>query len=392
MVTEKIILRKVDANAKITKITSSDSIDNKDKIDVMNFIKDLRLGKITGRPVKDSSLEGYLSHLYKFLDFNTKPVIELTEQDIDMFWDALLRDKIKNIRLNKNGGVASSKPYSDTQKKKYKTTALMYLEWRLEEQAFSITKSLRAKFRVQQKTHNFLTEEEILKLYRACKTTKHRYLISMLFDSGARRTAFYNIRKSDIELPSGDRRYPLVTLRKEFNKTEGRTIPLMWKHTNKALQEYLLERIEEGIKPEDPVFDWKVNKLKSIQMFLQRLGKKVLKKNINFHIFRHSSATYYSAKYRGARDKLCIRYGWKFSSPMPDLYIDRSGARDLEFEEKMVATDLDELRGELEEYKNLSKIKDDEIKNIKIKLNEVIIHNTKEMKQVRAILKLLQKK
>jgi len=77
---------------------------------------------------------------------------------------------------------------------------------------------------------------------------------------------------------------------------------------------------------------------------------------------------------------------------MPDLYIDRSGARDLEFEEKMVATDLDELRGELEEYKNLSKIKDDEIKNIKIKLNEVIIHNTKEMKQVRAILKLLQKK
>ena len=53
------------------------------------------------------------------------------------------------------------------------------------------------------------------------------------------------------------------------------------------------------------------------------LAEKVLKKHVNLHMLRHTSATYWAPKMN--RYQLCAKYGWTFSSDMPDRYIERKG-------------------------------------------------------------------
>ena len=104
----------------------------------------------------------------RILEFINKPTSKLTEKDIDNFWDSLLRGKLKR----KAQGDKPSGPYADSHKLKLRNTFLMYLNWKLGDKAHLITKSLRTRFRVQRKTVDFLTEEQIEKLFKACKSTK----------------------------------------------------------------------------------------------------------------------------------------------------------------------------------------------------------------------------
>ncbi len=54
-----------------------------------------------------------------------------------------------------------------------------------------------------------------------------------------------------------------------------------------------------------------------------KLAEKVLKKRVTPHMLRHSSATYWAPKMN--LYQLCAKYGWAFSSDMPDRYIERKG-------------------------------------------------------------------
>ena len=56
---------------------------------------------------------------------------------------------------------------------------------------------------------------------------------------------------------------------------------------------------------------------------ISNLAEKVLKKHVNLHMLRHSSATYWAPRMN--RYQLCAKYGWTFSSNMPDRYIERKG-------------------------------------------------------------------
>lgn len=51
------------------------------------------------------------------------------------------------------------------------------------------------------------------------------------------------------------------------------------------------------------------------------MTEKVLKKHLTPHMLRHSSANYWAAKMN--RYQFCAKYGWAFSSDMPDRYIER---------------------------------------------------------------------
>ena len=104
----------------------------------------------------------------------------------------------------------------------------------------------------------------------------------------------------------------------------------------------LNERKEDGIRMDEPIFNKNYD---AVRMFLIRLGKKVLKKRIYPHLFRHSSATYLATKLN--RQELCYRYGWTFSSNMPDIYISRAGMNNKELDEKFESTELNELKTKL---------------------------------------------
>jgi hypothetical protein len=70
---------------------------------------------------------------------------------------------------------------------------------------------------------------------------------------------------------------------------------------------------------------------------------------VHYHLFRHSSATYYASKLN--RQQLCYRYGWKFSSYMPDVYISRSGMENKELDVKFASTELEDIKRENERLK-----------------------------------------
>ena len=48
------------------------------------------------------------------------------------------------------------------------------------------------------------------------------------------------------------------------------------------------------------------------------------------------------------RQQLCIRDGWRFSSPMPDRYINRNGVLQEELDKKFESTKIEDLKFTLE--------------------------------------------
>src|SRR5207247_912221 len=144
--------------------------------------------------------------------------------------------------------------------------------------------------------------------------------------------------------------------KQEYSKTLGRTIALYWKDSLEAVKEYLAERVAEGIKPDEPVFRGEYS---ATRKFLQRLGQRVLKRSVHYHLFRHSSATYYATKLN--RQELCSRFGWRFASSMVDIYISRSGMETKQLDEKFTQTELSTVKKDLAQMEQSAKIKDDRI-------------------------------
>ncbi len=128
-------------------------------------------------------------------------------------------------------------------------------------------------------------------------------------------------------------------------------ISLYWHHSLEAIQDYLNDRLRDGLLPAEPVFSGGYSRTRK---FLYRLGKRVLGRPVHYHLFRHSSATHYASKLN--RQQLCIRYGWKFSSPMPDVYISRAGVDDKELDQKFEATEIGELKQKLEKQAHQQKM------------------------------------
>jgi transcription termination factor NusB len=150
----------------------------------------------------------------------------------------------------------------------------------------------------------------------------------------------------DVQLPEGNQNFVRITIKEEYSKTLGRVISLYWKHTLDAIREYLAIRTQQGIRPHEPIF---AGRYDNSRWFLVRLGRRVLGRSIHYHLFRHSSATYYASKIN--RQQLCYRYGWRFSSDMPDVYISRAGMQNPEIDEKFQGTEIETLKVQLEKQR-----------------------------------------
>ena len=263
--------------------------------------------------------------------FWNKDISDIGLKDIEDFERAISSDQLLSFK---------KKPFSNESKRDIKIALKIYIKWKLGEvKAVELCGWLDTR-RVA-KTPDYMKESEVMKLYKSCKNAKERYLLALLFDSGARAEEFINIRYEDIELPSIGENFVKITLKEEYSKTKGRVISLYWKHSLEAVRDYLEDR--KGLKSDDPVFEGTYN---SARFFLMRQGKKILNKSIHFHLFRHSSATYYATKLN--RQELCYRYGWRFSSGMPDTYISRAGMQSKELDEKFSSTEMENLQKKLE--------------------------------------------
>jgi integrase/recombinase XerD len=319
---------------------------------------ELDMGKVNrGRRISESRQTRYLDLLKTPLEFFNKPTDKLSHQDIERFEKALATDRIQT-RLK-------GQAYASSTKVDIRKAIKIFLRWRLgQSKALDLVGWLDTRDVV--KTPNYLSEQEIEKLFKACSTAEQRFLVAVLFDSGARAEEFINIRYEDVHLPEGQSNFVKITLKQEYSKTLGRTISLYWRHCTEAVRDYLNERIVAGIKAEDPVF---AKNYDAMRMFLVRLGKRVLGKHVHPHLFRHSSATYYAPKLN--RQELCYRYGWRFSSNMPDVYISRAGMENKELDTKFTNMELDGLKDELVQLQQQTKIKDERIISLQQNLNEM---------------------
>jgi integrase len=321
------------------------------KREVLRFLDDLGIGKVNrGRKLPPKRQLHYLYALRPPLEFFNKATGRLTLRDVERFEKALSSGQVCN-RIN-------GAQYTHGTMVEIRKLLRIFLRWRLgPAKALSLTDWLDTHPRP--KTPEFLKEAEVEQLYKYCRFAWQRFLIAVLFDSGARAEEFHNIRREDIYLPDGKDNFVRIALKQEYSKTLGRTIALYWKFAQEAVKEYLAERVAEGIKPTEPVFR---RDYVSTRKFLQRLGRLALQRPVHYHLFRHSSSTYYATKLN--RQELCYRYGWKFSSDMPDIYISRAGMESKNLDEKFTQTELGSLKDDVAQMDQALRIKDDRMKQM----------------------------
>ena len=330
------------------------NVSEKVKKDLRIFLQDLGKGKVNkGVQVSERTQVKYISLLKSPLIYFNKPIEKITKKDLEKYDTDLSTDKLISEK---------KKPYSLNMKKDVRIALRVLLKWK-----FGETKSneLTDFFDTRdiKKTPDYLKEIEIEKLYKACRTDEERYIIAVLFDSGARAEEFINIRYEDVQLPQGKDNFVKITLKEEYSKTEGRTISLYWHKSEEAVTDFIKERIKQGIKSNEPVITMSYD---AVRFFISRLSQRVLKKPLHLHLMRHSSATYYATKLN--RQQLCYRYGWKFSSGMPDVYISRAGMNNKELDEKFESTELSEVKSQLSkaEFERKKMQEDFEIEKKKI--------------------------
>jgi len=381
---EKVKTRNSRYNIYISKVPNW-SISKKEQDSVLEFFEKYGLGKITNNITDESTREHYISYLKVALEFIKKDAEEITEQDIDNFANALIKNEILS---------GHNTPFAQSVKIKIRRTLLQYLDWRIPKQSGLINSSLKVKETVKNTSIKFLTEDEIDILYKNCKNNAERYLIAVLFSSGARASEFYNIRFNDINLPKEKESFVTLNIREEFSKTKGRTIKLYYKNSLEAVAEFLNERKKQNFTEEEPVWNIppsttqkkiefmgcvKWLKKKEGKMEKTEIGRKILDKHLNFHLFRHSSATWMANKLN--RHEMCYYFGWRFSSPMPDIYISRKGMILDQADKKFEQTELSELKTKISKQEYDAKLKNEEIETIKKEmetLKKLIMKGTDE--------------
>jgi len=334
-------------------------ISSEDKKDMKAFLDDLAIGRVNkGKRISDARRLKYLDMLrIPFIFFN-KPISSLTLGDMKRFENALLVDIIKK--------ADGKNPLSEETKITIKCMLKAYINWKLpKKKAFDLVSWIDTRL-PKKKTVPYLKEEEIERLIKGCKTNKERFTVTILFDAGTRAEEFLNIRFEDIQETNEYNPYYKLTLKEEYSKTNGRTISLYWKKSSEIVSDYLKERKLEGARSQDPLVDWSYP---ALRMFLNRLGKRILKKSIHPHLFRHSSATYFASRLN--RQELCYRFGWKFSSDMPDIYISRAGMAESKVDEKLLNYSLDEQARVISKLKEENRIFSEMLQNVKMQLENI---------------------
>ncbi len=321
------------------------------KHEIFEFLDQLALGKVNrGRKITPRRQLKYLDLLRPALEFLNKSTPRLKLTDLERFEKALSSGELASRLYHR--------PYRHSTQVDMRKLLRIFLRWRLGP-AKAVELAGWFDTHTQPKTPDFLAEAEVEQLYRACTRPDQRFFLAVLFDSGARAQEFHNIRIEDVFLPEGKESFVRIALKEEYSKTLGRTISLYWKYSLEAAQEFVAQRRREGIKPGEPMF---LANYPAARKFLRRLGQKVLKRNIHYHLFRHSSATYYATRLN--RQELCYRYGWKFSSNMPDIYISRAGMETKVLDEKFTQTELSTVKSDLVKLEQTTKIKDERIRQL----------------------------
>ncbi len=177
------------------------------KRELLQFLEELELGKVNrGRKISTSWQLKYLDLLKVPLEFLSKPSNRLTVADLERFERARSTGRLIS-RLYR-------RPYRHRTQVDMRKLLRIFLRWRLgEAKALPLTSWFDPH--KQTRKPEFLTETEVERLYEAGSKPEQRFLIAVLFDSGARAEEFYNLRIEDVFLPEERDNFVRLALKEE---------------------------------------------------------------------------------------------------------------------------------------------------------------------------------
>ena len=177
----------------------------------------------------------------------------------------------------------------------------------------------------QLKSSDILTKDEVLKLIKAAYTLRDKTILTLMFEAGLRSGELLGMKVGDVSFESIETNQgnAIVCMIAVNGKTGFRQIPLI--ETAPLLRDYLRNHPQND-NPNAPL--WfslsKKNRFQKLEhgalrKMLKDVGKRAgIRKRIYPHIFRHSSATYYSKIL--SDQQLKLKYGWTNDSRMLNVY------------------------------------------------------------------------
>ncbi|MFA4960087.1 MAG: tyrosine-type recombinase/integrase [Candidatus Pacearchaeota archaeon] len=276
---------------------------------ILQFLYDAEIGKTILKGQKRKIKPGRLQRMLGILlnmdrEWLKKPFDKVTEDDMNTFILNLERGIVKSSKGN---------PYTWETQSTIKKFIRKYYKYLLgdKENYPKLVQYIDTSTRMPEVRS--LSKQENDRLIENSSKLIYRFILAVLFDSGARIEEFYNIKRSDIVKENG-----VYKVRIRISKTKPRTINLPL--YPKIIDEYLqMNKFGE----ED--FLCTIN-YGTLRKYTNRMGKQFLSRMISPHTFRHGSATYYANHLN--RFQISYRYGWSASSKMPDRYIDMNGLID----------------------------------------------------------------
>ncbi len=211
--------------------------------------------------------------------------------------------------------------YSPRTKVDYRGVIKKFFRWTSQNGKKIDTSWIKTSF----KKHNdklpseLLTEEDILRMINASKSSRDRAIISSLYESGCRIGEFLKIRLKEMVFEKPGCLF-IVS-----GKTGGRRIRLI------SSEPYLVEWINRHHDKDNPeAFLWTGNNkpdmleysalCKVLRVAAKRAG---IKKRVNPHNFRHARATYLASRF--TEQQLKVFFGWTRASDMASVYVHLSG-------------------------------------------------------------------
>ncbi len=328
---------------------------------IINFLKDAAIGKTArkGARRRQVNVRARLKNLYLLKSvarFMKKDFERISVKDMEKMVESLNNDKFLSLFLKK---------YSEQSKSNIKGTFIQFLRWMHKDgrKARELTDWIDTSYKRKEKP--FLRETDVESIVRKANTLRQKILFAFLFDCGCRIEEFLNIRVSDVTRVVSDPPYYKVLIREEFSKTKGRNVSLFWRYSTDLVEQWL-----EELEDKSAYAQFFPSTYDGARVLLSKLGNRILKRHITPHMMRHSSATYYASRLN--RQQLCIRYGWAFSSDMPDVYIQRSGVDDERYAEEVKKERFEELSNEIIKLKESNKALKDSDKLFAEKFMELL--------------------